>query len=217
MKLSLPAQYNDLTISDLMTLHTSSDPVEWMMVCGNVDREYVNSMPKILFDRSKEHLAKIREEEVPIHPMTITHNGVEYGFIPSWTEFTTGEWIDLEMWVEDFWVNADKIMALLYRPINQKFGSRYTIEDYTAKEDRTLFHDASASFFAGAMLFFWTSRNKLLKDSRRSLQTIAAEAMRSVKNGDGMITYSNLQKETSSKWMKSRAAQLKSFFSTSHI
>tara|TARA_R110002074_G_scaffold139013_1_gene284431 strand:- start:412 stop:1065 length:654 start_codon:yes stop_codon:yes gene_type:complete len=217
MQLSLPAEFSDLTLKGLMTIQSTDDPVQWVSTCGNVTPEYVKKMPVVLFDKAKEHLSKIMAAETALHPLTIKHNGIEYGFIPSWSEFTTGEWIDIEMFADDFWENADKIMSLLYRPITRKFGKRYDIEDYTAKEDREIFHDLSASYFAGAMLFFCNSRNKHLNALRQSLSAIAVEAMKSAQNGGGTITCSTSPANRFLKWMRSRASRLKSFFSTSHI
>ena len=217
MKLSLPAEFSDLTLQGLMVLNNSKDPVDWLVACGEVSPEYVRKMPLQLFTKAKEHLETIQKAETSKHPITMIHNGVEYGFIPSWAEFSTGEWIDIEMWAEDFWGNADRIMSLLYRPITNKVGSRYEIEEYTAKEDRTIFHDLSATYFSGAMLFFCSSRNRLLNDSRQSLVKIAEEGMtRYPTNGDGTITSTISRGRTFSRWMQSHVNQLKSYFSISH-
>ena len=217
MQLSLPAEFSDLTLKGLMTIQGTDDPVQWVSTCGNVTPQYVKKMPVILFDKAKDHLQKIMDAETALHPLTIKHNGIEYGFIPSWSEFTTGEWIDIEIFADDFWNNADKIMSLLYRPITRQFGKRYEIEDYTAKEDREIFHDVSASYFAGAMLFFCNSRTKRLKDLRRSLSMIAEAGMKSAQNGDGMTTFSTSPVNRFLKWMRSHGSRLKSFFNTSHI
>lgn len=216
MKLSLPAEFSDLTLKGLMILNSSEDPVQWIAECANITTKEVHSMPIKLYDKAKAHLLQLLEAESATHPITMIHNGVEYGFIPSWAEFTTGEWIDIEMWGDDFWNNADKIMALLYRPITSKLGSRYEIEEYTAKEDRTIFHDLSASYFAGAMLFFWTSRSRLLSDTRTSLRKIAeAGLMKLEPNGDGTMDSTTSRMRTFSKWMRSRLSLLKSYFNTS--
>lgn len=214
MKLSLPATFSDITIKGMMTIRTQEDATEWLSVCGNVSREYVKRMPLHLFERAKAHLVEAIELEEPNHPTKIKVDGVEYGFIPDWSAFTTGEWIDIEMWAEDFWANADRIMALLYRPVKRKWGKRYEIAAYTAKEDRETFHGVSASYFAGAMLFFCNSRNRLLRDLQVSLTTVVEESMNSVESGDGMTTSTRSQGVTLPKWMRSRRSRLKLFSNT---
>ena len=218
MQLSLPAEFSDLTLKGLMTLQSTEDPVQWVSVCGNVTPEFVKKMPIQLFDKAKSHLIKIVDAETSLHPVRFEHNGVEYGFIPSWSEFTTGEWIDIEMWADDFWNNADRVMSLLYRPVTRKVGKRYEIEEYTAKEERETFHDVSASYFAGAMLFFCNSRSKHLKDLRQSLQKIAeAGMMRYPQSGAGTTTSTNSAGRNLWRWMKSHVSRLRLYFSTSRI
>lgn len=52
--------------------------------------------------------------------------GVEYGFIPNLDEISLGEYIDLDTYMGD-WENMHRAMAVLYRPIKQKYGERYII------------------------------------------------------------------------------------------
>ena len=58
-----------------------------------------------------------------------TLNGVEYGFHPSLDELTLGEYIDLDKNIGD-WDNIEKAMNVLYRPIENKFKHKYSIQDY---------------------------------------------------------------------------------------
>ena len=56
-------------------------------------------------------------------------NGVDYGFHPSLDELTLGEYIDLDTYIGD-WDNIEKAMNVLYRPIENKFKHKYSIEEY---------------------------------------------------------------------------------------
>ena len=49
--------------------------------------------------------------------MIITIVNVEYGFHPNLEEITFAEFVDLDNYLSDAWVNMHKIMAILYRPI----------------------------------------------------------------------------------------------------
>lgn len=75
----------------------------------------------------------------------ITIDGMKYGFDPDLGRMKFGMFADLETMTVDpdtgkntFWENADKVMAILYRPLQKKrmwFGKpsklRYSVEPYT--------------------------------------------------------------------------------------
>ena len=53
----------------------------------------------------------------------------EFGFIPKLDDMTFGEYVDLDSNLGN-WDNMYKAMAVLYRPIKQKVGDKYIIEEY---------------------------------------------------------------------------------------
>ena len=61
----------------------------------------------------------------------------EFGFIPKLDDMSFGEYIDIDTNIGD-WDNMYRVMGVLYRPIKQKSGEKYLIEEY--KGD--LYHDA---------------------------------------------------------------------------
>ena len=135
--------------------------------------------------KADEHLLEIKEQEIGVHFKVITLDGKEYGFIPDWNEFSLGEWIDIEEYCKDFWGNAHKILAVLYRELDRSQGDVYTIKPYTAKEDAEVFKQLSANIFGGSMVFFLTSRQRLLNTLKLSLLEVAKEAITSVSDGVG--------------------------------
>ncbi len=91
--------------------------------------------------------------EKPALKKTFFMDGVEYGFIPNLEDITFGEYIDLDNYLTD-WELMDRAMGVLYRPIKNRFGERYSIEEYTAKETgymKAMPLDAALS----AVLFFY--------------------------------------------------------------
>ena len=62
---------------------------------------------------------------------TFKMNGVEYGFIPKLDDISLGEYVDLDTFLGD-WENMHRAMAVLYRPIDQKYGDKYSIVEYDA-------------------------------------------------------------------------------------
>lgn len=96
-------------------------------------------------------------------------DGVKYGFIPNFSEITTGELIDLDnLLVEKDFIG---IASILYRPIvKESKKGRYTIEEYKGI-DRELFENASMRFYMGFINFFYKSLSILNQSSQESTQS----------------------------------------------
>lgn len=80
-------------------------------------------------------------------------NGVEYGFIPKLDDISLGEYVDLDAFLGD-WENMHRAMAVLYRPIDQKYGEKYSIKEYEAGDGETL-KDMPLDAVIGSILFFY--------------------------------------------------------------
>lgn len=101
-------------------------------------------------------------------------DGVEYGIIPNFEDLTLGEFADLDNYLQDSWNNLDKIFAVLYRPIVERKGDKYIIEDYTLKDikdRREIFSDKlSIDTALGAMVFFYDIGSRLIESTVSSLE-----------------------------------------------
>jgi hypothetical protein len=189
VKLSLPATFADLTLRHLQVLETSEDPMTCVGAVTGIDWDELREMPRALIQEGFNHLQALRKAETQRHLETFELHGTRYGFVPNWDEFTAGEWIDAEQLCEDFWKNAHKVMALLFRPVTRSVGDRYMIEAYTAKEDPTPFLDMPADQVSGALLFFSTTRNELLSTLQSSLiQAATKVATTSGRSGGGILS-----------------------------
>lgn len=189
VKLSLPATFADLTLRHLQVLETSDDPMTCVGAVTGTDWDELRDMPRALIQEAYNHLQTLRKAETQRHLETFELNGTRYGFVPNWDEFTAGEWIDAEQLCGDFWKNAHKVMALLFRPVAREWGNRYEIEPYTAKEDAEAFLDMPADQVAGALLFFSTTKNELLSTLQSSLiQAAMKVATTSGKSGGGILS-----------------------------
>ena len=202
MAIQVPRNYSDLTLQQLVTLETIQDPIKRVEACCSLSSDDVRKAPLSVINEANEYLNKLQKAETRRHLKVIELRGQEYGFIPDWEAFTTGEWIDLETYVEDFWTNAHKIMAVLYRPIERRSGNSYTITPYTAKEPSEAFLDMPADLFAGCMLFFSTSRREQLNIMRSCLQEVTEKATNLAISGDGIPSCMDSPQKTSSRWMQ---------------
>ncbi len=209
MSVHLPKDFASLTLRQLVALETLDNPIERVEACCDIS-DSVRAEPMAVINAADEHLTLVHSAETRRHLKIIELNGQYYGFVSDWDSFTTGEWIDLEAYCKDFWPNAHKIMSVLYRPIERRSGEIYTITPYTAKEASDVFLELPADLFAGCLLFFSTTRDELLSTMQSSLMEVATESMSLVKGGGGILSSTDSQEKTSSRW-----TQLRSFLSGS--
>lgn len=108
-------------------------------------------------------------EQKPNLTMRWSHNGVEYGFIPNLEDITLGEYSDLDELMQDF-QTMHRAMAVLFRPVQQKFKNLYTIEPYeTSTKYAEVMKDMPMNVAFGALLFMYRLGIELCKHSLRSL------------------------------------------------
>lgn len=204
MELQLPNSWSNLTLAELKVLMVSDDIIERVSCVTNRSKAEVRDMPMALVEAANEHLTQlVAREETKFHRI-IELEGREYGFIPNWDEFSTGEWIDMEQYLADFWPNVDKIMAILYRPVVKKRGKKYTIEKYTAAEDVSVFESMPADHISGTLLFFSTIKNRLLNNMQQSLLKVARAVATTPPNGDGIQSYITYRGRAYYIWMRLR-------------
>ena len=78
------------------------------------------------------HINTMFEEKPSLKP-TFTIGEQEFGFIPNLEDITFGEYVDLDNYMGDV-QNLHKTMAVLYRPVVEKAGKRYSIEPYESAQ-----------------------------------------------------------------------------------
>ena len=132
---------------------------------------------------------------------TFKLGGIEFGFIPNLEEISFGEYTDLDTYIGD-WDNMHKAMAVLYRPIEQKFKHTYSIEKYNGSITYSdVMKHAPLDAVLGATIFFYNLGNELLKstlnylENNKEMQTILQQH-NSDKDGDGIVQSMLLLKET---------------------
>lgn len=133
--------------------------------------------------------------------------GVEFGFIPNLDEMSTGEYMDLDTYITD-WDTMHNAMAVLYRPITNKLGNKYQIEEYKGSVTYAdVMRHAPLDVVLGAMVFFYTLGNDLLKstinylEGNQEVQNILTK--HNLENaGDGIQVSMLLLKETLEDLMK---------------
>ncbi len=115
--------------------------------------------------------------------------GQYFGFIPDLENMSFGEYIDLDTFIGDT-DNLHRAMNVLFRQIDLKKGSRYTLKDYdpdTSVEAKNYPLDA----VFGAMVFFYALGKDLsiaiLNSSSKQNEENLVQYLGSLQNGDGTI------------------------------
>ena len=147
-------------------------------------------------DRIASIISKMFEQK----PNLVTSfwlNNVEYGFVPDLDEITLGEYIDLDTYMGE-WEKIEIAMNVLYRPIKQKLGKKYTIEDYNPdKKDRLVNMPMDAVF--SSILFFYRLGIELSQTMMNYLENKEGkqqvQGLDLLKNGDGIRAFTDSLQE----------------------
>ena len=124
-------------------------------------------------------------------------NNVEYGFVPNLDEITLGEYIDLDTYMGE-WQNIQIAMNVLYRPIKQKLGKKYLIEDYNPDtKDRLINMPMDAVF--SSIIFFYHLGIELSQTMMNYLENeegnLQVQGLDFLKNGDGIQAFTDSLEE----------------------
>ena len=115
--------------------------------------------------------------------------GVDYGFIPELDDMTFGEYMDLDTFIGDN-DNLHRAVNVLFRPIEHKRGTRYTIKEYDADTSENA-KDFPLDVVLGAIVFFYSLGKDLSMVMLNSLDTknekALAQHLISQPNGGGSM------------------------------
>ena len=120
-------------------------------------------------------IAAVLQQEQPFQ-QRFTWQGVEYGFIPNLQDLTTGEFVDIDSYSgDDFIENLHIVMAVLYRPIVEEYKELYKIEPYKGT-DGEHFRELPISITTGALAFFFAFRSELVEQFPRLFNGVGEES-----------------------------------------
>jgi hypothetical protein len=194
MEIRLPASYSDITIEQARKDQgREMSAFERVLIYSGLGAKKLRDFPYNAIERANEHLLEITSQSTHKFYKEIEHDGKTYQFIPDFSQFSTGEYIDMEEYLKDPIENAHKIMSILYREpdgINR-------VKKYEGAHER--FIDMPYCYFEGCLVFFWTTRNDYLRTSLQSLVKVATARPLQV-NGGGITRFRKWLITTLKKW-----------------
>lgn len=129
-------------------------------------------------------------------------NDIEFGFIPNLEDISFGEFTDLDAYIGNP-ETYHKALAVLYRPIENRFKTMYNIEEYAGTDKYAeVMKYAPLDALLGALVFFSTLEKELLLHSLDYLDHLTTEQQEILAlshnlptSGDGTIPFTQLVKE----------------------
>lgn len=169
----------DLSISRFQELNKKMDkltePGSMLAFYMDMELKDVRALPKPQVDFVERFIAaEIQKPNTDELVMTFSHNGKEYGLENNWSKLAWGAWQDFEiLTAENTTDKIHHIMAILYRPVVEKDGTKYTIEPYD--EDNILeraedFKELPVRYWFGASAFFFHIVASYITDIKSSLE-----------------------------------------------
>jgi hypothetical protein len=168
IKVSIPADYSSISVKQYVNYHAAKNDIDKLVSISNLTKEQAEQIP---FQHLPALLTAFEgtllNESAKFFEI-ITIKDKDFGFIPDLYSISMGEYADISTWAADVAANMVKIMGTLYRPIDKRVGSKYTILPHS-KANRELvegyIEQMTLEQFNGAMLFFSTLLNELSNTS----------------------------------------------------
>jgi len=204
MKILIPTSLEDVTIEQFIKynritkLEEVDDEVIMVSIIANFCDLSVEDVLKIPIKDMKE-IAQQIVDVLNIQPRDIQIYK-DLGRIPNFDNISAGEYIDLDKYFTDP-ENYHRAMAVLYRPIKKKLGSKYILEDYKGSDDTCeSMLKLPLELLLSSMVFFSNLNSELLKATRDFLQQPTAETdlleKHLAENGAGINQFTQLLEET---------------------
>lgn len=204
MKILIPTSLEDVTIEQFIKynritkLEEVDDEVIMVSVIANFCDLSVEDVLKIPIKDMKE-IAQQIVDVLNTDPKDIQIYK-DLGRIPNFDNISAGEYIDLDKYFTDP-ENYHRAMAVLYRPIKKKLGSKYILEDYKGSDDTCeSMLKLPLELLLSSMVFFSNLNSELLKATRDFLQQPTAETdlleKHLAENGGGINQFTQLLEET---------------------
>ena len=172
IKFHVPETLSEITLKqyqDFILLDKEMDEDAYLMAIDKIfvigDLVHIEKLPLKKLNEIFETITNLFATEKNKFTNIIKIDAVEYGLVPNLDELSIGEVADIEEYFKQgYEKNLHNILAILFRPITQKFGKLYNIQTYNGTGDRpAIFQEMfPCDILQGVLVFFSTLENDFL-------------------------------------------------------
>lgn len=206
IQINIPQSYADISLEKWLELQNEIEnykddehavtAIIFYHLCG-LEPAYIKGLALDDYAMIKGDLENfISKTDLPLQKF-VWIDGVEYGIEPNLSQMSYGAYVDITRW-ETFTIdkNWQKIMNILYRPVDKKQGDMYTIKPYVPNDDDDKWLKVGMDVHFGALFFFVHLSTDLLSSILKS--TMEMELPHNikqilVKSGKAIQPYMNSQ------------------------
>lgn len=186
MKVKVPNDTSAITLEQFILYSTAKDDAERVMAITNLPRKTAEALEYESVSQIIEMFEQSLNKENGKFNRTFMIGDCSLGFIPNIDGLTLKEHIDLEVHSKSIWKSENEInykglidlMAILFRPIELRWGARYSIKEYDIDkmdEYKDCIPKISMREVNGALAFFLTTLDNLVKDTTHSIVKMTEE------------------------------------------
>jgi hypothetical protein len=170
LEINVPSSLSEITLGQYQKFLKTQE--------GSNDEEFVaQKMIELFCDMQLKDIVKMKLTSIndliahftnifnvkPQFQPTFKIGSQEFGFITNLEEITFGEYVDLETNLQN-WDTYHIAMAVMYRPITQKFKTQYKIRDYEPMEEmQELMKFAPVDVAISSSVFFLEFRKRIVR------------------------------------------------------
>lgn len=177
MKVKIAEDLSGITLLQFQKyeLYLQGEPnlLQKIQIFTGISQEELSKVPKIDLEELELLIDKALDSPQPFVNRFKLGN-IEFGFIPNFDKVTFAEFKNLHDYADSV-EELHKTMAILFRPIKNKFSFRrnklYQIEDYNGTEQYAdIMKLMPMNIVTGALFFFLNLSKELLNHTQRYMQ-----------------------------------------------
>jgi hypothetical protein len=191
MKLKIPGEISQITLSQFMAYHNAVDDVERVMVIIDKSREYCEGLKADSAQTIIQLFEEVIDGSAAQFERIITVNGKRLGFLPDINSMTFREHVDLDQLAQTIWLDGKpcdytelpRLMAVMFRPVTEQVGDYYNIEKYDLDKTARYMPEImqlTLDRVNGALLFFSSIGAELANNSLVYLDSILKREMKAI-------------------------------------
>lgn len=176
--INIPQSYGDISLEKWLELQNqlvnyegdedATTAIIFYHLCG-LEPSYVKGLALDDYAMIKRDLENfISKTDLPLQKF-VWIDGIEYGIEPNLSQMSYGAYVDITRW-DTFTIdkNWQKIMNILYRPVDKKQGDMYSIKPYIPNDDDSKWLKVGMDVHFGALFFFVHLSTDLLSSILKS-------------------------------------------------